>query len=188
MKTTQVPYLLIYFRILCAFIIGTFGFIEFEWRDFSIISLMVLALVSDIFDGVIARKTGTDSARLRIWDSTVDLFFWLVTIATIFYLNQDFVMQHLFALLSVLFLELFCYFICYIRFKRLVATHTWLAKIWTLFLLVFLVDLCLHGQSFLPFILCIIFGLISRLEINLIVLRLKKWRVDIPSIFHLQEH
>lgn len=68
------------------------------------------------------------------------------------------------------------------KFKRTIATHSYLAKFWTLTLLAFLIDLTLHSNSNLPFKICAAFGIISRIEIILIILGLKKWTTDVPSI------
>jgi len=80
-------------------------------------------------------------------------------------------------------LEVMAYIISYGKFKRSIATHSILAKFWTLTLLGFLIDLVLNSTSYLPFIICIALGIISRIEIILIILKLKKWTTDVPSIF-----
>jgi hypothetical protein len=46
----------------------------------------------------------------------------------------------------------------------------------------FLIDLVLYGNSSFPFAFCVVLGIISRLEIITIVLSLKKWTTDVPSI------
>lgn len=117
-----------------------------------------------------------------MWDSNVDLFFWLIVIASIFYLNVDFVLKNAVWIGAVVFLELLAYGISYVKFKKSIATHSILAKFWTLSLLWFLIDLALHSTSHVPFIVCITLGMISRIEINLILFNLKKWTADVPSL------
>lgn len=44
--------------------------------------LIVIALLTDVFDGILARKWNTSTERLRKLDSNIDTIFWLfVTVA-----------------------------------------------------------------------------------------------------------
>ncbi|MFT5723560.1 MAG: hypothetical protein ACI9JN_000674 [Bacteroidia bacterium] len=72
--------------------------------------------------------------------------------------------------------------ISFLKFKKTIATHSILAKLWTINLLLFLIDLCLNHTSSVAFWICIVLGLISRLEIIGIITLLKKWTTDVPSI------
>ena len=47
-----------------------------------VLVLMYLGLISDILDGIIARKQQVSSARLRRLDSQTDMVFWLSIVAT----------------------------------------------------------------------------------------------------------
>ena len=183
----KIPFLLIYSRILIAVIIGFLAFLETENKSIWIVVLMSLGLLTDVFDGIIARKLNISSEKLRVWDSNVDQFFWLVVIGAIFYLNTSFIVENIFWIGIIAFLELLSYFISYLKFKKSIATHSILAKIWTLTLLAFLIDLVLNSSSFIPFIICIALGIISRIEIILIILTLKKWTTDIPSILSVSK-
>lgn len=86
-------------------------------------------------------------------------------------------------ILFIVWLEVVAYLYSYRKFKRTIATHTILAKTWTLTLFAFLIDLIWHGQSNLLFNICAVLGIISRIEIILIIHRLREWRNDVPSIF-----
>ncbi|MFK8038123.1 MAG: CDP-alcohol phosphatidyltransferase family protein [Crocinitomicaceae bacterium] len=179
----HIPFLLIYSRILIAVIIGVFAFYEVNHYNIWIVVLMIIGLLTDVFDGIVARKLGVSSEKLRVWDSNVDLFFWLATITSVFYLNFSFVKAHFVWIGIIVLFELLSYLLSYLKFKKTIATHSILAKLWTLSLLVFLIDLCLNSTSHIAFVICIVLGLISRVEILLIILGLKKWTTDVPSIF-----
>ncbi|UKN00251.1 CDP-alcohol phosphatidyltransferase family protein [Paracrocinitomix mangrovi] len=179
----HVPFLLIYSRIIMGVLIGVLAYFQLNNYPFWIVTLMSLGLITDLFDGIIARKLGVSSDKLRIWDSNVDVFFWLIVIASVFYLNVDFVKDNIIWISLVIVLEIIAYMISFLKFKKTIATHSILAKIWSLSLLIFLIDLTLNENSNLAFIICIVLGLISRIEINLIIIRLNEWATDIPSIF-----
>ena len=179
----RIPFLLIYSRIVIAIIIALLAIIKVENLSIWIVILMLIGLITDVFDGIIARKLNVSSEKLRIWDSNVDQLFWVITIGSIFYLNSDFVKDNWKWIGSIVILELLCYLISYLKFKKSIATHSLQAKLWVLILLVFLIDLALNSTSQIPFIICILIGFTSRIEIILIILKLKKWTTDVPSIF-----
>ncbi len=178
----NIPFLLIYSRILIGIIIGLLTFYYTKHQTIWIVSLMFIGLLTDIFDGIIARKLDISTKKLRVWDSNVDQFFWLIVIGSSFYLNFSFVKENIVYISIIVLLELLCYLISYIKLKKTIATHSILAKVWTLSLLGFLVDLILHSTSHYFFILCLFLGIISRIEIILIILNLNKWTTDVPSI------
>ncbi|AXT20395.1 CDP-alcohol phosphatidyltransferase family protein [Flavobacteriaceae bacterium AU392] len=178
----NIPFLLIYSRILIGIFIGLLAVLKTNNPSILIVILMTLGLITDIFDGIIARKLNVSSEKLRVWDSNVDQFFWLMVIGSIFYLNITFVKENSIWISIIVLLEFICYLVSFIKFKKSIATHSILAKIWTLSLLGFLIDLVLNNTSRIPFIICIGLGIISRIEIILIIIKLKKWATDIPSI------
>lgn len=178
----KIPFLLIYSRILLGILIGLLAFFRKSHYAEWIVAFMVIGLLTDVFDGIIARKLGISSEKLRIWDSGVDQFFWLIILASIFYLNFAFVKTNLLWIVLLGSLEALTYLVSYLKFKRPIATHSILAKFWALSLLWFLIDLVLHNTSMYPFTICLVLGIISRLEIITIVLSLKNWATDVPSI------
>ena len=178
----KIPLLLIYSRILIALLIGLMAFSKLKDPSLWIVILMSIGLITDVFDGIIARKLNISSDKLRILDSNVDQLFWLVVISSIFYLNSNFLIENIYWIACIALLEILCYLISYIKFKKSIATHSILAKIWTISLLLFLIDLSINHTSYIVFILCVSLGIISRIEIILIILKLKKWATDIPSI------
>jgi hypothetical protein len=90
-------------------------------------------------------------------------------------------------IVTIISLEALCYLISYFKFKKSIATHSILAKLWTLTLLCFLIDLVLNGTSYVPFIICIVLGVFSRIEIILIILKLNKWTTDVPSFLSVSK-
>lgn len=60
-----IPYLLILFRLLLAPVILGLGFYGGSESRFLILILMYLGLISDIFDGIIARKQGLSTEKMR---------------------------------------------------------------------------------------------------------------------------
>lgn len=179
----RIPFLLVWSRVPIALLVLIIGLLEPDNYAVWIVFLMILGLLTDVFDGIIARKLNISTEGLRVLDSNVDQFFWLLIIGTIFYLNWIFIKAQYSLILGILAMEVLAYMISFFKFKRTLSTHSILAKFWTISLLVFLIDLCINHSSYIAFYTCIILGFISRLEIILIILKLKKWQTDVPSIW-----
>ena len=187
MNTKNIPFLLIYSRILIGVLIIVLAFVDISYKSDTIVVLMAIGFLTDVFDGIIARKLNVASEKLRVWDSNVDQFFWLSVLFTVFYLNQDFLFANWKWIALIILLEANCYIVSFIKFKKTIATHSYMAKLWAISLLAFLIDLSLNTDSTYIFWICIFLGIISRLEIIVIILKLKKWRADVSSVFSIKE-
>ncbi|MFV8282498.1 CDP-alcohol phosphatidyltransferase family protein [Christiangramia marina] len=183
----KIPIILIYSRILIGILIILIGIGKVDNFKFWISILMITGLLTDIFDGIIARKLKVSTQKLRILDSNVDQFFWLTVMGTIFFLNINFILDNIIWISIISILEISAYVISYKKFSRSIATHSILAKFWTISLVAFLVDLTINSRSHTLFIICVILGIISRAEIILIILNLKKWTTDVPSILSVSK-
>lgn len=84
-------------------------------------------------------------------------------------------------------LEAVAYLISYLKFRRTIATHTYLAKHWTLTLFAFLTDLALNGESRFWFMICAARAIISRLEIIVLILILRNWSTDVPFLLSVRD-
>ena len=115
----KLPIILIYSRVLLGIIIALIASSNLENSGYTIVSLLLLGILIDVFDGVIARKLKVDNERIRILDSNVDMFFWGISLISIFVINMEFVIQNLVLILIV---------VSYTKFKKTIATHTCLAK------------------------------------------------------------
>lgn len=179
----NLPYFLLYSRLALG--IGMVLFLVFpQWyHPYLIVGAMIYGVISDFFDGVLARRQGISSIKFRKQDSDVDQVFWLATIIVIIFHNLDlFVERYLVWCLVVITLEALAYAVCYFRFKKTVASHTLLAKLWTITLLIFLLDMLNGPPPHLSFLVCIGLGILSRLEIILIYASLKNYHTDIPHL------
>jgi len=53
-----------------------------SWAPKAIVAAMTIGLLSDIFDGIIARRLGVATPSLRRLDSQTDAAFWLAVLAS----------------------------------------------------------------------------------------------------------
>ncbi len=182
MKT--IPYLLILLRLLSAIAILYLGYFFGEKSRTLILILMYFGLLTDIFDGIIARKVGVSSEKLRRLDSQTDLVFWLSIGFATYWLNSEIIKEHWKSISLIFGMEALCYIISFWKFGKETCTHAWISKLWGLSLLIAFTFLIGFSTANWAFYLCLILGLISHIDVILIILILPKWQFDVPSSYH----
>ncbi|SDG55265.1 CDP-alcohol phosphatidyltransferase family protein [Epilithonimonas hungarica] len=180
----KLPYILIATRFLIAPIIFLLAYFEIENSRNLILTLMYFGLFTDIFDGIIARKVGVSSEKLRRLDSQTDLVFWLSIGFATYFLNPEIVQEHWKSIALIFIMEALCYIISLWKFGKETCTHAWLAKLWGLSLLIAFTSLIGFSEAGWAFYLSVVLGFISHLDVILIILILPKWQFDVPSSYH----
>ncbi|RZK45426.1 MAG: CDP-alcohol phosphatidyltransferase, partial [Hymenobacter sp.] len=151
------------------------------------LALLVLAVLTDVLDGVVARQLGVSTQRLRRLDSSIDQVFWLLAVGATYLACPGFFRANSTPLLVLLGAEALTYGVSFLKFRKEVATHTFAAKAWVLVSLATLVQVSLSCQSGWLFQGCFWLGLASRLEIVGILLVLKSWVADVPTLHHARQ-
>lgn len=178
----QIPTLLVYSRAILGFLIVAVTLFQPEFYPIYTVIFLTLGLLTDIFDGMLARRLGVSNERLRRLDSNIDQLFFICAIVSIYLQQPVFFQQHLLPILVVIASEIAIYVVSLIKFRKEVATHSLGAKIWTLFLFALLVQITLTGQSHVLFWIVFWLGMITRAEIIAIILVLRHWQNDVPSL------
>lgn len=150
--------------------------------------LLLAGMLSDLFDGVLARKFGVSTPWLRRFDSlTDDLFYICILIAT-WLAAGDVIRSCLPSVAALLASEALCIGTSLIRFRALPATHCYSAKAYGLALfLAFLAVLSLGAGTWVVWVLTG-FGLVANAEVMAVLLLSTKPPVDVPSVFTLLRH
>lgn len=178
------PYILIAIRFLLAPAIALLAYFKAEESQILIVILMYFGLLTDIFDGIIARKAGVSSEKLRRLDSQTDLIFWLALGFAAYFLNPELIKDEWQSILLIFIMEALCYIISWIKFGKETCTHAWLSKLWGLSLVIAFTYLIGFQQAGWAFYASIALGFISHLDVILIILILPKWTYDVPSFYH----
>ena len=71
----QIPTLLVYSRLLLGFLIVVVTILRPSFYPLYTVVFLTLGLMSDIFDGIIARHLGVSDEKLRRLDSNIDQIF-----------------------------------------------------------------------------------------------------------------
>jgi phosphatidylglycerophosphate synthase len=147
-------------------------------------TVVLVAFVSDYFDGVIARKLGVASAELRHFDSRADLVFYATAAWAVWRLYPDVVRSVAIPALVVVGLDVVRHVFDFAKFGKDVAYHAWSSKVWGLSLALALVLLMGFGVS-QPFVeITVVLGLIAQIEGLLISIALPVWTHDVPTLIH----
>lgn len=146
--------------------------------------LLITGLITDVFDGIIARKLNVSTVKLRRMDSFIDQVFWLSALTAAYVICSDFFKENGLLLLTLLGAEALTYIVSYLKFRKEVATHAIASKIWTLTILATLVQLMATCDSGWLFMTCFYLGMITRMEIIAILFIIRKWENDVPSLYH----
>jgi phosphatidylglycerophosphate synthase len=179
-----IPISLIIFRLLLAPTIIVITYYLRENAKIIVLVLLYLGLISDILDGVVARHLKVSSAKLRRYDSQTDLVFWLSIGVATWMLYPELISNNSIPIILLFVMEAACYFVSIIKFGKETCTHAFLSKLWGISLLAAFTSLIGLSYAGFPFAVAIILGLISQLDVILIILILPEWTHDIPSCYH----
>lgn len=180
----RIPLLLIYSRLVLGVIVLLMSMAHFEFYKIAAVIILLYSIISDIFDGIIARKINISNTSLRRLDSSIDQIFFICFIVATYIECPDFFIDNFIKLTILIGLEVLAYLISYIRFGKEVATHSIGAKFWALILVATLIQITLRCESNFLFDLCIYTGVLTRIEIIAIILILRQWTNDVPTFVH----
>ncbi|MEB3218989.1 MAG: CDP-alcohol phosphatidyltransferase family protein [Nostocales cyanobacterium 94392] len=146
----------------------------------------IIAVLSDIFDGIIARRLKVSTAQLRQADSWADICLYLGVAISTWLVYPQVIIDFQLPLLSAITIQLILFAISLIKFRKFPSFHTYTAKAWGLALLAATIGLFGFGYAntlWLAIILC----WLNSLEEIIMTLLLPTWQCDILSIFHALE-
>ncbi len=143
-------------------------------------------LLSDYFDGVLARRLGVVRPWYRRLDSATDVVFYLCLLGAACRLEPGVMRRGAWAIGLLLASEALCLAVSYGRFRVYPATHCWLAKCYGLALFATFVAVLGWGSGAWVFTVLAAIGLTANAEVVAILLLARTPPVDVPSVFHLR--
>ena len=144
----------------------------------------ITAFLSDIFDGVIARRLGVSNAKLRQADSWADVTLYVCIAVSAWLAYKEVLISNKLPLLIVIFAQLAWWIVNLVKYGKPASYHTYSAKIWGITLLVAIVALFGFDRAQIPLWVSCIVGTIHSLEEIAMTLVLPTWTHDVLSIFH----
>ena len=149
---------------------------------FWLVGILVYVFLSDIFDGMIARRLQVATARLRVADSWADTLFYVCIALAVWWLHRALLGPFLVSLLFVLTLMAVNWAVAMLKFHRALSFHAYSSKLWGLSL--FAASVSLLGFSYAGGFLwaAIGIGIAGHLEGFAMTLILPRWAHDISGI------
>jgi phosphatidylglycerophosphate synthase len=145
---------------------------------------LLVAFLSDVFDGKIARRLGIATPFLRRLDSIADSVFYVAATYCVWLLYPDVILGHATSLLLLLGLELGRYVFDFLKFKKEASYHMWSSKLWGLALSVAFFSVLVFSNAGIAVSCAIYLGLLADAEGLMISLVLPCWKNDVPTLFH----
>jgi len=140
------------------------------------------AFVSDVFDGILARRWGTASAHLRVADTTADTIFYLSILAAIIIRHGSVLRERSRLLIVVLILEVLRIVFDLIKFHKMASYHTYTAKFWGILLAAATIALLCFNRAFWLLTLALLWGVLCDLEGLTMSIVLPEWTHDVKSL------
>jgi CDP-diacylglycerol--glycerol-3-phosphate 3-phosphatidyltransferase len=145
--------------------------------------VLIPALLSDIFDGWIARVFGFESKLGAALDSVADSLLLLVSVYGVWVFHPEVIREHAWLCGTAVGLWLLEDLLALLRYRRLSSFHTYLSKIVANLLGLFIGWLFLFG--FEPWLLYIAAGtsIVASLEELALLRVLPEWRADVRGLW-----
>lgn len=149
--------------------------------------ILFTGTLSDIFDGILARRFGVSTPALRRYDSVTDAIYYLFVLGAVWILCKPAIAGNIPAIALLIGSEAAVMLISFIRFRKYPATHSYLAKFYGLCLLAALVALLVFNASGWAIIALAVVAVVTNAEIIAIHLLMDSPPVDVRSIFRMQK-
>jgi len=178
----RVPLLLVLLRAALAPVMVVLALFHPSGLAFG--ACLVVAFLSDVYDGVIARRLGIATAGLRRLDSAADSLFYVGATFAVWHLRPEAILDRAAPLLVLGALELFRYAFDLAKFRREASYHMWSSKLWGLCLFAGFLSLLAFGIDGAAASLMVYVGIVADIEGIAISLALPRWQADVPTIAH----
>lgn len=145
---------------------------------------LIGALLSDYFDGVIARRLDVATPALRRLDSITDSIFYVCALLAALATAYPLVRPYFPALVVLLLVEALRYGYDIRKFGKEASYHMWSSRLWGLLLFVVMWSLLVLHRGGWPVALAIAWDIAADLEGLAISVMLRKWQADVPTLWH----
>jgi Phosphatidylglycerophosphate synthase len=176
-----VPVALVFFRAIAGPVLVV-GAIARAPGSF-LAGILVLAFLSDVFDGIIARRLGLATEGLRSADSIVDTFFYIAAAISLWLYAPGVILANTTGILVIVILEVARQLLERMKYGRMAAYHFWSAKAWGVMLAFGFTEAFLTGAPGPLFRAAIIVGIAADIEGLSASMILTRWHHDMPHIW-----
>ena len=178
----RLPIALTLFRLVIG--VGFIPLVYWHARAWLLVALLIAGLLSDIADGMIARRLGVATLALRRLDTRTDIVFYGFATAAALMTASISLAQFLPWLTAYFSLFLLRNLVDYFRYQASPSYHMWSGKLWSVVLFAHLVILFCGAQALYLLPAAFVLYAINATEGIVASLVLPQPSKDIPSVWH----
>ncbi|HEV2280610.1 MAG TPA: CDP-alcohol phosphatidyltransferase family protein [Acidobacteriaceae bacterium] len=153
-----------------------------NWSGAGLAALVVSALLSDIYDGVLARRWKCDTAGVRLFDSIADTVFYVCVGVALWFGRSAALRENAGLLMLVVGMELAHYALDFAKFGKPASYHSYLAKAWGLVMAIAVLIAFATGGGGLLLRVSLVLGLLCKTEGLAMSVILPEWVRDVKGI------
>lgn len=146
--------------------------------------VLTIGLLSDVFDGILARKWGVATEKLRSLDSMADTVFYAGVFLVAVLEHPQIFIPFWIPLTCFFLLEAGRHVLDHVKFGRPAAYHMWSAKAWGIFLFIGFTEILVFDVAGPGFLGALTLGILTNLEGLWASIILREWHHDVPTIYH----
>lgn len=150
--------------------------------EFWLGALIVAGFLSDIYDGILARRWGTATAALRVGDSVADTVFYLGVLAAVVERHWPALRDRMAWLAALLLLEALRMLFDWAKYGRMASYHSYAAKLWGILLAVTTVSVLCLDRAYWLVTVALAWGILCDLEGLAMSLMLPEWAHDVKTL------
>ena len=152
------------------------------WNGIAMAAMIVAALLSDIFDGVLARRWKCDTAAVRLFDSMADTVFYLGVAVSLWMGHRNVMRAHAWLLGGLLSLEASRLAFDFAKFGKPASYHSYLAKTWGLAMAIAVTAVFATGRGEWLITAALLLGIACNVEGLAMSIVLREWRRDVKTL------
>jgi CDP-diacylglycerol--glycerol-3-phosphate 3-phosphatidyltransferase len=145
-------------------------------------AMIAAGFVSDVYDGILARRWGTETAALRVTDSAADTVFYLGVLFAVIARHWPVLRDRLGLLIALLVLEAARYLFDWIKYRRIASYHSYASKAWGALMAAATIALLCFDRAFWMVTLALLAGILCDLEGLAMSALLPEWTHDVKTL------
>ena len=145
--------------------------------------IVFVALVSDIYDGVLARRWGNETPMLRVSDSIADTIFYLGVAGALWILVPEVLRSNRYWFILLFALEGFRYVFDFLKYRKTASYHSYLAKLWGVVLAAAMIGVFAFAGSEFLVRTALGVGIAVNVEGLAMSLMLPRWKNDVKTLW-----
>jgi phosphatidylglycerophosphate synthase len=145
-------------------------------------TMIAAGFLSDVYDGVLARRWGTATAALRIADSAADTVFYVGVLVAVVERHWPVIQARLWLLGALLGLEATRAIFDWVKFGRMASYHSYASKAWSALLALATIALLCFNRGFWLTTVAIAWGILCDMEGLVMSALLPEWTHDVKNL------